>query len=236
MQGYAEPGVRVGCPPELRMTRSLLGYGMLAGPFYLVASVCEGIVRPGFDFTRHDWSLLANGDGGWVHRLVLGLTGLMVIAAGVGFVRYLRGRRAPVAAGWFLAVYGAGLVGAGVFSADPANGFPVGTPEGPNPTPSASGLLHLAFAGVGFLGLVICCLLCARRFRREGAGGWAAFSVTTGVLFLAAFAGIAAGGGSSVVVLAFTAAIVLAWAWLLLVSLQMYRQAGASGTSARVDR
>jgi hypothetical protein len=36
----------VDCPPEARVTRALLGYGMLVGPVYLVASVTEGVIRP----------------------------------------------------------------------------------------------------------------------------------------------------------------------------------------------
>lgn len=225
----AEGNVRPDCPPEVRITRSLLGYGMLAGPFYVVASVIEGIARPGFDFTRHDWSLLANGGVGWIHMLVLGLTGLMVIAAAVGFVRHLRARGRSGAAGWFLGVYGAGMVGAGIFIADPANGFPLGTPEGPDPTPSVHALLHLVFGGLGFIGLIVCCLIRARQFHKESERGWAVFSLATGVLFLAAFIGIASGGSAtSVGVLAFTAAIILAWTWLLLVSRRMYRLAAPS--------
>ncbi|MDN5918772.1 MAG: DUF998 domain-containing protein [Pseudonocardia sp.] len=218
---------RGACAPGVRTTRSLLGYGLIAGPFYVLASVIEGIVRPGFDFTRHDWSLLANGDVGWIHMVVLAVTGLMVVAAAAGFVRALRGGRRSGAAGWFLAVYGAGMIGAGVFAADPADGFPLGTPDGPTVTPSIDGLLHLAFGGLGFLGLVICCLILARLFRKENARGWAGFSLATGVLFLAAFVGIASGGAATRFgVLAFTAAVLLAWTWLFLVSSRMYRLTG----------
>jgi hypothetical membrane protein len=200
---------------------------MLAGPFYVVISVTEGMVRPGFDFTRHSWSLLANGSVGWIHTAVLTLTGLMVVAAATGFVRQLRRERRSAAAGWFLAVYGVGMVGAGIFTADPADGFPLGTPAGPTVTPTVHGLLHLAIGGLGFLGLVICCLIRARQFHKDKARGWAVFSLLTGVLFLAAFVGIASGGSPTTgVVLAFTAAIVLAWTWLFLLSLRTYRQAG----------
>lgn len=228
MSSTARPRLNghVDCAPGTRITRSLLGYGMLAGPFYVLVSVVEGVVRPGFDFRRHDWSLLANGSLGWIHMLVLVLTGLMVAAAAVGFIRHLRGEGRSGAAGWFLAAYGAGMVGAGVFIADPANGFPLGTPEGPTVSPSVHGLLHLVFGGLGFLGLVICCLIRARQFHRDSARGWAVFSLATGVLFLAAFVGIASGGSaSSLGVLTFTAAVLLAWTWLFLVSSREYRRA-----------
>jgi len=50
------------------------------------------------------------------------------------------------------------------------------------------------------------------------------FSRATGVLFLVAFAGIASGSASPGVVLGFWAALVLVWAWLAVVSLDLYRR------------
>ncbi len=218
MSSATAPRAGADCTPQARVARSLLGYGLLAGPFYVLASAIEGLARPGFDFTRHDWSLLALGGAGWIHVTVLVLTGLMVIAAAVGVVREGTSRTA----GWALAVYGAGLVGAGAFPADPMAGFPPGEPEAA--AISWHGLLHLLCGGIGFLGLVVCCLLFARRFLKERARGWALFSLVTGVLFLAGFALVAGGPATgSVGVLSFTAAVLLAWTWLLLVCLRLFR-------------
>jgi hypothetical protein len=214
----------------VRVTKSLLGYGVIAGPFYVAASLAEALTRSGFSLARDDWSLLANGALGWVHMLVLVLTGLMVGAAAAGVVRQLRAERQNAASGWFLGVYAAGLAGAGFFAADPANGFPVGTPPGPTVTPSGHGTLHIAFGGIGFLGLITACLVLAWQFRGLGQLSWAVFSLVTGVLFFAAFAGIATGGAaSSTGVLAFTGAVILAWTWLALVSVHLYRRAAAPG-------
>jgi hypothetical protein len=77
------------CTPQGRVTRSLLGYGVLAGPFYIGVSLAQALTRNGFDLTRHEWSLLANGPGGWVQVLNLVLSGLMVVAAAAGFRRAL---------------------------------------------------------------------------------------------------------------------------------------------------
>jgi hypothetical protein len=160
--------------------------------------------------------------------LVLVLTGLMVAAAAAGVVRQLRAERRSAASGWFLGVYAAGLVGAGFFIADPADGFPTGTPPGPAATVSWHAALHIVFGGLGFLGLIAACLTLAWQFRGQHQPGWAAFSLVTGVLFFAAFAGIATGGGtSSLGVLAFTGAVILAWTWLALVSAHLYRRAAA---------
>ena len=217
------------CPPApVRVTKSLLGYGMVAGPFYVAASLAEALTRPGFSLAHNDWSLLANGALGWIHVLVLVLTGLMVAAAAGGVVRQRRAEQVNAASGWFLGVYAAGLAGAGFFIADPADGFPVGTPPGRTVTPSWHGTLHLVFGGVGFLGLITACLVLAWQFRVQRQLSWAIFSLITGVLFFAAFAGIATrGAASSAGVLAFTGAVILAWTWLALVSAHLYRGAAA---------
>src|SRR4051812_12417472 len=73
------------CTPRERVTRSLLGYGVIAGPFYVAVSLAQAVVRDGFDLSRHEWSLLANGSWGWIQVANLVLTGLMVVAASVGF-------------------------------------------------------------------------------------------------------------------------------------------------------
>ena len=113
--------------------------------------------------------------------------------------------------------------------ADPADGFPIGTPPGPAATLSWHAALHIVFGGIGFLGLITACLVLAWQFRGLRRLGWAFFSLTTGVLFFAAFAGIATGGAaSSAGVLAFTGAVILAWTWLALVSAHLYHRAGTS--------
>ena len=159
--------------------------------------------------------------------LVLVLTGLMTGAAAAGVVRQRRAAGMNAASGWFLGVYAAGLVGAGFFVADPADGFPVGTPPGRAVSPSWHGTLHIVSGGLGFLGLITACLMLAWQFRGQRQPGWAVFSLVTGLLFLAAFAGIATGSTSSAVVLAFTGAVILAWVWLALISVQLYQRAAA---------
>ncbi|MEP6798595.1 MAG: DUF998 domain-containing protein, partial [Lapillicoccus sp.] len=75
------------CAGPDRVTKSLLGYGVLAGPFTVGLSLAQAFTRPGFDLTRHPWSLLENGDLGWLQVTNFVLTGLMVIAFAVGLAR-----------------------------------------------------------------------------------------------------------------------------------------------------
>jgi hypothetical protein len=54
------------------------------------------------------------------------------------------------------------------------------------------------------------------------ARGWAWFSRITAVVFAVGFAALASGSGGAAAILAFTAAVVLAWAWLSAVSVKLY--------------
>lgn len=212
-----------GCSREGAVTRSLLGYGVLAGPVYVGVSVAQAVTRDGFDMTRHEWSLLADGPGGWIQVANFIVTGLMVTAAAVGYSRAMTNGTSARWAPRLLAVYGVALVGAGIFRADPMNGFPVGTPAGPPAHPSVHGLLHLVSAGTGFLALVGATWIVAARFRRAGRPRQAAFSAATGAAFLVAFAGLATGSTMPALNIAFTAAIILTWLWLSVTSLHHYR-------------
>jgi hypothetical membrane protein len=211
------------CTTKHRVTRSLLAYGVIAGPFYVAVSLVQAAVRDGFDLTRHEWSLLANGTGGWIQITNLVLTGLMVVVAGIGYRRAMPagvGRRSvPV----LLTTYGASLVAAGVFRADPMGGFPAGTPDGPPVDPTLHGMLHMVAGAIGFLALIIATFVLARRFRRGGRTGRAVGCIVTGVTFLSAFVGIATGTTTPVINLAFTAAVLLVWAWLCSTSAHLYK-------------
>jgi hypothetical membrane protein len=212
-----------GCSPAARVTRSLLGYGILAGPFYVAVVLAQAFTRPGFDLLHDDASLLANGDLGWIQVANFVITGAFVIAFSVGLTRALGAGPAAVWAPRLIALYGFGLIVAGIFVADPMNGFPAGTPAGRPDAISTHGILHIVAAAIGFLGLIAACVVMARRFAFERRRGWMVFSILTGALFLAAFAGVASGSGSAAVVLAFWGALILAWSWMAAVALNLYR-------------
>jgi len=204
------------CTSANRITKSLLGYGVLAGPLYLGVSLAQAVTRDGFDLSKHAWSLLANGNLGWIQIMNFVVAGLATVAAAVGLRRTLGRGPAPA----LIAAYGVSLVGAGIFRADPAQGFPVGTPE---TTPiSWHGTLHFVVGGVGFICLIVACFVLAGRFRREARRALASFSLITGVAFLAGFAGIASGSHGPTT-LAFVAAVGLVWAWLAAVCIHFYR-------------
>src|SRR2546430_10313446 len=197
---------RTACDPATRVTRTLVAYGVIAGPLYVLGSLLQALTRDGFDLTRHTWSLLSNGALGWIQITNFVLTGLMTVAFAVGLRRALGTGRGATWAPRLVAGYGLSLVGAGIFRADPALGFPAGTPQDAT-AGSWRGMLHVVCGGIGFSCLIAACFVIARRFATEGRPGWAAYSRVTGVVFLAGFAGIASGAGNAGTVLAFVAAV-----------------------------
>lgn len=203
-----------------KLTRALLTCGVIAGPVYIVVGVIQMLIRPGFDIRRHALSLLSNGDLGWIQIANFEVSGLLVIAGALGMRRVLRGSPGGTWGPLLLGFYGLfGMIGAGIFSADPALGFPPGTPQDAAAV-SWYGMLHFLTGGIGFLCLIAACFVFARRFASLGQPGWAAYSVATGVIFFAAFIGIASGSKGPVSV-AFAVAVVLAWVWISLIAARL---------------
>jgi len=217
------PESRVSQANSSRLTRGLLACGVAAGPVYIGVALIQAFTRPGFDILRHDVSLLSNGDLGWIQIANFLVSGLLTMACALGMRRALQ---SGPASGWgalLVGVYGLGLIGAGIFTADPAQGFPPGATSQPSAI-SWHGLLHFVSAAPAFLALIAACFLFARRFARAGERKWATFSVLTGISFFAGFSGIASGSGQSWIIICFWIALVLVWVWLALVALRLINQ------------
>ncbi|WP_006243915.1 DUF998 domain-containing protein [Mycolicibacterium tusciae] len=209
-------------PLPVRITKSLLGYGVIAGPIYVVVAAAQMVTRDGYDPTRHAVSQLSNGDLGWIQIANFLLTGAMTIAVAVGFRRALGTGRLSAWASGLLGAYGLGVFCAGIFRADPSDGFPPGTPAGVGEV-SWHGLTHFAVAGLGFFCLVAACLVMGAWFARANEARWAWYSRITGLVFAASFIALSSGSGGATAILVFTAAVVAAWAWLAAVSVKLYR-------------
>jgi hypothetical protein len=123
-----------------------------------------------------------------------------------------------------LGLYGAGLMAAGVFRADPADGFGPGAPAGKAAHVSWHGDGHLIAASIGFIAVITACFVVAGYLCRTRHRGMAAYSRITGVAFLAAFAGVTTGSSSPAVVLPFYAAVTVVFTWLAIVCVHLYRR------------
>lgn len=199
-------------------SRALLRCGMVVGPFYLVVGLAQALVREGFDLRRHSLSVLANGPRGWIQTANLALSGLMVVAAAIGFQKALRPQSRI--AGWVLSLFGIGMLVGAVFPADPVDGFPLGTPEGPPTTISTPGAIHFLGGALGFLALAVSCFVVGVALFRRRNRGMAALSFVAGASVMAGFAmpallpatGPVAGIWFSVIV---------GWSWLAVTSVHL---------------
>lgn len=210
------------CEPADRVTKSLLGYGVLAGPLYLMVALAQGLTRHGFQLAHHDASLLANGDLGWIQVTNFALAGAMTIAAATGVRRALGPGPGLMAGPVLLSVYGLALIAAGALRPDPADGFPVGAPVRRPTSMSWHSIGHIVAGAVGFLALIVACLVLARHFGATGRRGWARYSRATGALLLAGFLGVTTGSTASPIVLGFWLAMLIAWTWLGAVAVHLY--------------
>jgi Protein of unknown function (DUF998) len=170
-----------------RRDRRLLSAGLAAGPLLGLSWLVQGLVRDGYDFTRHPMSLLALGEGGWVQIASFVAAGGLMRACAAGLRRVLADGRARWAPR-LTATIGGGLIAAGVFTADPGAGFPAGAPEGA-PELSWHGILHEVSHLVVVGAWIALCFVLRSRFAAQGDRAWAraCIGVVPIVLALVAF-------------------------------------------------
>jgi len=177
-------------------TKTLLACGAIAGPLFVFAFLIEGATRASYEPLRQPVSSLALGDWGWTQSANFLVTGFLMLAFALGLRRALRPLGGPTWGPILVGAYAIGLLGAGVFAADPMNGYPPGTPDR-RLHYSMHGVLHDMFSTLVFLGLPAACVLFGRWFAARGTRGWAACSLVTGVVFLGAFVLSSAGFGEA---------------------------------------
>jgi hypothetical protein len=209
--------------------RVRLAAGLVAGPLYVGVSMALALTRDGFVLTRHPWSMLANGDLGWIQMANLAVTGLLVITFATGLRDALGSGRGCRWTPRLLTLFGLGMFVAAFFRADPALGFPSGTPDDYQ-VMSWHGVGHMLSASTGFVGAIAACFILARRFSADGERRWALASRLVGAFFVVSFAGLAS-TGSAVGIIAFTLGVVAIFGWILALALR-YGFAVGSGDPA----
>lgn len=163
-------------------SRSLLACGAVAGPLFSAVVVLQMVTRDGVDPSRHPISLLSLGELGWIQIANFVVAGLLFAAAAVGMRRVLHPGRGGTWGPLLIGVLGIALVWGGVFVADPAYGFPPGTPPGRPDQLSWHGMLHAIGPMLGVLAPAVACSVFARRFSGLRRRGWAAYCTATGVM------------------------------------------------------
>jgi hypothetical protein len=176
------PGAPSASERTTTVTRALLACGVVAGPLFIVVDLLQMAARAGFDPARHPISLLSTGELGWIQITNFVVAGLLFVADAVGMRRVLQGGRGGAWGPRLIGAMGLALIWGGVFVADPADGFPPGTPPGRPDQLSWHGALHTIGPVVGYLAPLVACFVFARRFGGLGRRGWAAYCTATGVV------------------------------------------------------
>ncbi|TMR96217.1 DUF998 domain-containing protein [Nonomuraea basaltis] len=231
--GHGQPGAE----SNGRTTRRLLLCGAIAGPLFVVAFLIQGATRAHYDPLRHPVSSLALGEYGWVQTANFILTGVLTLAFAVGLRRALKasaGRPHSTIRGslWgpiLVGVWGAMLVGAGLFTTDPVSGYPPGTPDLLVEYSSLSAELHDLLSLPGFVAIPIACVVFAVRFARTREVGWVVYSAVsaTGFVLADVLASMAFGQNPSLVAyggLVQRLAVTIGWAWLTLLAVRLLRR------------
>jgi hypothetical protein len=201
------------------LTTLLLSCGVVAGSLFMVVALVQSFLRPGFDLRRHAISMLSLGDLGWMQRTDFVACGVLFLALAVGVRRVLHPGRAGTWGPLLLGGLGTGLVIGGVFSTDPALGFPPGAPAGMPATMSWHAMLHSLGFFLAFSSLTAACFVLARGLASRGRRTWAVASVATGI---ATPLLIALGMTSMIATgIAFAVAAVLATWWTAAVSARL---------------
>lgn len=165
--------------------RFLLSGGVIGPILFIVVFLIDGFTRNDYNPWFHFVSSLSNGDRGWVQITNFVVCGVLVLCFAIGLRQVLR----PGPGSWWgpilLFVFGAGLIGAGIFVADPILGYPPGIQ---NEIPSLAHTLHDSASMFVFASLPIAIFVLVRRFVRDRAGWvWITYSIVTALLFIGLF-------------------------------------------------
>ncbi len=176
--------MQTGTPSLIRI---LLLCGAVAGPLFVFVVLVQDYTRPGFDPRLMPLSQLSLGDWGWVQIANFVLAGVLNLLYAVGLWRRLHPGRAGTWGPILIGLYGLGLVWVGVFTTDPAHGYPPGVVT---PTqPSWHGVLHALGGLFTFLFLAAALAVLARSFLARQEGWWALYCLANAVLVLLCFFG-----------------------------------------------
>lgn len=171
--------------------RLLLTCGVIGPLLFILLFLIEGATRADYNPFRQPVSSLSNGEPGWMQQTNFIITGSLLIAFAFGLRRSLR---TSLWGPLLLGLVGVGLIGAGIYIADPLNGYPPGTPLIPT-VRSEHGKLHDLFGIPVFLGLPIACFIFGRWFARRRERGWVVYSILSGIAMFVFF--VLAGMGFS---------------------------------------
>ena len=208
-------------------TKTFLICGAIAGPFFVLVVLIEGITRINYNSFRYPLSSLSIGDLGWIQIANFIITGLLLFLFSIGLKQTFNSPNEKFRAPLMMMIVGIGLIGAGIFSTDPIYGYPVDKPLMLAQF-SIHGHLHDAFSILVFIFLPLSCFLFRKRFVAKGERGWANYSFFTGISMIAVFVLSSIGfkqllGLTDYAGLFQRLCITFGWTWIALLSLHLLR-------------
>ena len=150
--------------------------GILAGPLFIIVFLIEGMLRRGYQPLRQPVSALAIGPRGWIQRVNFFITGFLALAYVPGLHSALTAYGNPWWPSILVAIFGLGLIVAGIFVTDITG---LAWPNREERT--KSGILHDQASGPVFLALIVACFVFASLFAGAGDHWWAVYSIISGV-------------------------------------------------------
>jgi hypothetical membrane protein len=169
---------------SLAEMKKLLYAGVVGPILFIVVFLVEGATRPGYSAWRHYVSQLATGDGGWVQVVNFLVCGVLVLLFAIGLRLSIRGTRGSIGGPVFLALFAIALLVAGIFTTDPALGYPVGAAY----VHTMHGMLHGLAGLAAFTTLPAAAFVMAWHFSAEKRDRrWVVYSLTVGVLMIGLF-------------------------------------------------
>lgn len=217
---------------SLPVMKKLLYAGAIGPLLFIVVFLIEGFTRPGYSQWRHYVSQLATGPGGWVQVANFLVCGTLVLLFAIG----LRAATRSVAAPILLGIFALALLVAGVFSTDPALGYPPDAAQ----AHTAHGMIH-GFAGLAaFSTLPATAFVMSAWFARHGEKRWFWYSLAVGVVMIVTFivsTTVSAMDAAGTLTNAPTGffqriAIITGWTWMAMTALHLIRAARVAPRSA----
>jgi Protein of unknown function (DUF998) len=168
----------------MEMYNFLLWGGVIAGPLFIIVFLFEGAFRNDYDPLRQPVSALSIGARGWVQQMNFFVNSFLLLACAFGLPSALDSYGGSFWGPFLIGMYGAGLLGAGIFVTD-VGGRHTGNSKSSKRT--TSGILHDLFSFVVFASLSVACFVFAHLFAAIGACGWADYSIVTGTFYICGF-------------------------------------------------
>lgn len=196
-------------------TDTWLLIGVVSTVLFAAVVFIESAVRSGYNPTYHTGSELSLGDRGWIQVTNFIQMGVGVVAFAIGVDQALD---VPVGA-VLLAVYGVGLIGAGVFRPDPMRGYPPNAIQVTRSEQSLHAKIHDALGGPIHLVLFAAVLILA--FSLDGA--WQVYTVVTAMVGLGLTIGTALSyfRDAAKTGLVQRALLLVYWSWIVLVGIHL---------------